>query len=1050
MASVHNWDYLIVTAGNDAQAAAYEAQLRERMQLGLLAGAGEALVVADPMGRRVGSGGSTIWCLMALLGRRLGSAAADRARWLEELRRLRVLIIHGGGDSRRLAAYGPCGKVFVPMPGPRDSALPLTLLDRQLPTYLALPAGCSGVGQFVIASGDVLLLFDPAAVRLDRPGLTGLAAPAPPDLAARHGVYCASSDGGVGLFLQKPTPEQQQRCGAIGPDGRAMLDIGVMSFDADFAAALLGLVGPQGSADGRLAWGGPVAAAIESCGLDFYREICCAMGLQASRERLAESAAAAGSGCSEAALGEIFQAVSPAPFNVQVLEECTFLHFGTTGQLISSGLHLLARSGAATPVEHRLMMCSTTGPRGRLSGGPAWVEGCRIDAVVELAGDNALIGVDVPTPLHLPPQACLDVAAGADRQGKPAWFVRCYALGDDFKRTLDGGATFCGRPLAQWLTAVGATEADIFPASPGERTLWQARLFPAAAQPQAWGNWLWMFQPDNATAQQKQAYLEADRYSLAEMALQIDSAAFHQRRRQLHVEQLRGAVGRLFDSDSTLSATDLIFAWRCCDDCTGWVLDILDHARLMQKQRHSPPAVSWLDFGQGLHKLATAVEGLPGDASVPIARVLPGLGSRASIELRQWLAQMSLAPVATTSVREWSAQLRRAAFEDLGLAIISSRPPLPPPRCAIAKGQTVVAQAPARLDLAGGWTDTPPYSLQRGGRVINAAVTLEGRMPIRVQLRLTDEPVITLSSLDQGTTLRIATREELLDYRDPACEFSLAKAALALSGFAPQGAGGATLQGMLESFGGGIELQTHSAVPKGSGLGTSSIVGSALLAALARMQGRPLERRELFHQVLCLEQAMTAGGGWQDQIGGGVEGVKLISTEPGLVSDPHIRPLPADALDPQSNGGLTLLYYTGITRLARNILQEVVEGWMNRDRRVAATLEQIRALTGPMAAALEERHLPRLGQLIGQAWRLNKQLDAHAANDEIEDLLSRVEPHVHGAKLLGAGGGGFLLMVCKSSEDATRACGLLSDPRQPQRRCYDFQVSRQGLTVSLI
>ena len=95
-----HWDYLVVTASNDAQAAAYDGQLRLRRELGLLAGIGDVLVVADPGGRRVGSGGSTICCLAEVLNRELAPAGGDPADpggWLELLGRLRILIVHGGG-----------------------------------------------------------------------------------------------------------------------------------------------------------------------------------------------------------------------------------------------------------------------------------------------------------------------------------------------------------------------------------------------------------------------------------------------------------------------------------------------------------------------------------------------------------------------------------------------------------------------------------------------------------------------------------------------------------------------------------------------------------------------------------------------------------------------------------------------------------------------------------------------------------------------------------------------------------------------------------------
>jgi hypothetical protein len=150
------WDYLIVTAAHEAQAAAYREQLSWRRDLGFIPHVRHVLTIADPHGRRVGSGGSTIHCLLTILGRELRDRP-ERLRalgaWGEALRSLRVLIIHAGGDSRRLPAYSPCGKIFVPVPGDSDRVLGLTLFDRQLPTYLRLPPGAEGQGQVVIATG---------------------------------------------------------------------------------------------------------------------------------------------------------------------------------------------------------------------------------------------------------------------------------------------------------------------------------------------------------------------------------------------------------------------------------------------------------------------------------------------------------------------------------------------------------------------------------------------------------------------------------------------------------------------------------------------------------------------------------------------------------------------------------------------------------------------------------------------------------------------------------------------------------------------------------
>ena len=112
-----------------------------------------------------------------------------------------------------------------------------------------------------------------------------------------------------------------------------------------------------------------------------------------------------------------------------------------------------------------------------------------------------------------------------------------------------------------------------------------------------------------------------------------------------------------------------------------------------------------------------------------------------------------------------------------------------------------------------------------------------------------------------------------------------------------------------------------------------------------------------------------------------------------------------------------------MTRLAKNILQEVVGKWLDRDREAVETLQQIRGLAVEMTEAVARKDLAEFGRLIDVAWRLNKRLDPNSTTAEIEALLETIRPHLFGAKLLGAGGGGFLLMVCRSAADAQR------DPR---------------------
>ncbi len=1044
------WDYLIVTASNARQAAAYESQLTRRRDLGLLAGVRHVLVVPDWKGRRIGSGGSTVLCLAEVLRRESANGTerlAEPAAWLSVLRRLRLLIIHGGGDSRRLPAYGPCGKVFVPVPGESDSALPLTLFDRQLPTYLALPPAAPEAGQVVITSGDVLLRFDPAAVRFRPNGLTGLGCLAHPEQASRHGVFCTGADGRVRLFLQKPSPAEQAARNAVNRYGQSMLDIGVMSLDAATAASLLRLCEFALREDGTFLWSGPTGEAIESCGLDFYTEVCCAMGSEATPAHHAATARAAGSRWEPAGLRRIFDAVSAIPFNVQILPQCEFIDFGSTRRIIHSGADLLRAERGTSRTDTCLSIENEIADGGTVAGADSWIEGCRIAAPLTLRGENVVVGLDVDEPLALPRGACADVMPGRSRDGTPVFFIRCYGVDDSFKDSAEGGAVFHGRPLADWLATVGATPEDVWPASAAARGIWDARLFPAEREASAWRRWRWMFDVSAASEIQRREWLAADRYSLAEIAELADHEAFHERRRRIRADEVRRSLRRLFRNDSAFSAAELAHVLAHVADPGRVIAELVAEARW-----HSAPGApahgqETFVVSRILHSLGTAIEG---------SRACQGdLLNDVNAADREWLDTLGLSPSPTNDGRPWPERAKDAAFEHLHRTIVSSAGRADAhPVSSLRSDEIVWGRAPARLDLGGGWTDTPPYALEHGGCVINAAVDLNDQPPIHCYARVIPERVIRIASIDLGTRVEIGELEHLLDYRHATNEFALAKAALALSGFSLEAAawpvGVTTLDAMLARFGGGIELTTLAAVPKGSGLGTSSIMGAVILAVIERMIGRTPTWRELFDGVLRLEQALTTGGGWQDQVGGVVADAKIVTSGPGLVPDVRVHYVPSDVLNPKGNGGQTLLYYTGITRLAKNILRQVVGRYLDRDRAAMATLRQLHRLPAEVAEAMSRKDMQAFGELIDVAWRLNKQLDPDSSNDAIEAILARIRPHLYGAKLLGAGGGGFLLMICRSPDDAAAVRRTLDlDPPNPRARFFDYDISHTGLAVTV-
>jgi galactokinase/mevalonate kinase-like predicted kinase len=992
------WDYLVVTASNEAQAAAYRVQLDVRQRMGMLSQAAEVLVAADPGGRRVGSGGSTLFCLEEILRLR-GASDAESA-----LGSLRILIVHAGGDSKRLPAYSPCGKIFVPLPGESDSALGATLFDRLVEPLLGLPAAAGGAGQVVVASGDALLLFDPEQFPLAAAGVTALANPAEPEDAARHGVFCLDGEANLRLYLQKPAVDVQRRLGAMDRYGRTPLDLGLMSFDAPTAALWLRTIGR--------AW--------QEREIDIYREIWCTMGSEATSEHYIAAVRASGSGWDDATLRRWFGALRTVPAAVRVVPRCTFLHFGATAQLTESGQALLGEDRLAPPEAGRLIVNCETGPGGAVSGSDVWVEACRLRAPLDLGGENVVAGVDVDQPLSLPRGCCLDVVAGRSRTGAPVFFVRCYGVRDAFK-----DARFRGMPLGEWFAALGA--------EPDAATLWDARVFPAVRSAAEYTEWLWMFDSASATPEQKRRWRDADRYSAAEIALLASLEEFHSRRAALRAAAIGRSLRRLYHYASGFSAADLAYALSHSADPAALVAALLEEARL-----HAGDGPSLDDFTlcRILNSLGTALAELP-----PIV----DLEERLPAEILTWLGELGIGLD--------PASLRAAAFRRLNLTILnSSLSARELPRNSLRADETIWGRAPARIELAGGWTDTPPYTLEQGGDVANTAVNLNGQPPIHCYARVIEEPVVRLSSIDTGRHVEIATLEELLDYRRPGDGFALAKATLAIAGFSPEHApwrAGVTLPEMLRAFGGGIELTTLVGIPKGSGLGTSSILGAVLVAVAERMMGRRPTPRELFHDVLRLEQALSTGGGWQDQIGGGLGGSKITSTLRGLFPDPRVHYLPDDVIDPGLNGGTTLLYYTGLTRLAKNILEQIVGNYFNRHRGTMRTLAHEHLAARAMADAMARKDAARFGYCVDVAWRLQKELCGEVTNPEIESLLAAVRPHVHGMRISGAGSGGFLFMIARSPRDASAIREKLSrEPLNERSRFFEFSVNRTGLEIT--
>ena len=380
------------------------------------------------------------------------------------------------------------------------------------------------------------------------------------------------------------------------------------------------------------------------------------------------------------------------------------------------------------------------------------------------------------------------------------------------------------------------------------------------------------------------------------------------------------------------------------------------------------------------------------------------------------------------------------------------------PSLCVAEDQIVWGRSPVRIDIAGGWTDTPPYCLMEGGNVINLAIELNGQPPLQTYVRPSKELRIVLRSIDLGAMEVVETFEQLTDFMHVGSPFSIPKAALVLAGFgsgytssmhnSPLGSG-PSLREELEAFGCGIELTLLSAIPAGSGLGTSSILASTVLGALNDFCGLGWDKNEIGRRTLILEQMLTTGGGWQDQFGGVLGGVKLLQTGRGFDQSPQVRWLPNDLWIQPEYRPCHLLYYTGITRTAKQILAEIVRRMFLNHGDELALLREMKEHTMEMYEAIQQNDFLRMGKLMRRTWEQNQQLDSGTNPPTVKALTDLVDDLCLSYKLPGAGGGGYLYMIAKDPEAAARIKQTLNTHcLNKNARFVEMTLSTTGQQIS--
>lgn len=1038
------WDYVVLTASDERQARGYEVEIENRWQRGLLPAGMKVLVMADPEGARIGSGGATL-----LVARRLAEAICHDAQkhgtgpcstddLTEMFAHKRVLVIHSGGDSKRVPQHACFGKAFARVPVELENGDTSTLFDELLIAFSGLAARMDA--GMVALSGDVLLTFDYRDLPHEPDGIIGVGFKADPSFGEGHGVYVTEPDRNhVRAFLQKVGEPDLAAAGAIDEQGRIAVDTGILVFAPQCVAMLAQLAGAR-LVDGQLKLDdGVLGRNCAEVSLHLYDEICGALATSADRQTyLDRPHEALDPVKGQAARETIWETLRGTPFYASVLESASFLHFGTTrqyrdelakGHVPGYALVSVLNSHVSTEVKcgNAKVYDSTVVGDGSEIGEGALVEDCDLTGRIKIEPGAVLssVAADVAS-LHVCSDVVLhQVVAVYPGQDEPVTTSLVFGVDDNPKATLASDATFLGQAFGEWLGARGIHPDEIWPGiDESERCLWNALLYPKQAD-EGLSLVLWMQEPEAPPAKTLAGWRVAERTSMQEAFKHADCERLCQRRLRRTDERM---LLRLQTAVRTGDDTNTVkLVWQ-----TGHFSTFQDAIRMLfAEMSDADPlmrARAWKVISDTVADGRYAVlwgRTLPAELPKGVGPSLLGewrssddpIGKKALCALE---AALKAGRLPDPTHRELVEFVRIAtediAFEHVAEAIEQGTPVVDIRRDGRATpANQVTVSLPARLDFGGGWSDTPPYSQERGGKVLNVAIDLDGKPPIVATARRIDEPRAVLRSHDLEEEVCVEDLAGLSDYADPESSLSLHKAAMVLVSGRQEAQ---SLADLLEPFGGGIEVTTRCDVPKGSGLGTSSIVGLGLVACLRRMAGLECDQAQLSSDVLCLEQMLTTGGGWNDQLGGMVGGVKFITTEPGFEQRPTIEPVVLSPAVEQELTDRLVVHWTGIRRLAKRILKTIMGKWLSREPTVVRVLGEIQDIAVEMRGCLDKGDLDRVGQLMRHHWYLNKLMDPHTSYDYIEQLFTGIDDLMCGAKLAGAGGGGYMMIVAKDAQAA--------------------------------
>ncbi|XP_061449988.1 L-fucose kinase isoform X2 [Rhineura floridana] len=867
-----------------------------------------------------------------------------------------------------------------------------------------------------------------------------------PEWVQMEGASASNSvlvEGVVQDILYQNPEDQIKQC--VGPDGKVPLVCGVVFFSSETAEQLLAthVIPPL---DACTYLGLDSGAPATQLSLFFDILLCMAQGV--SKEAFLEgrspgtgSGDAQDAGAARSARSVLWKALHAVPLTmVYIPEGCyDYMTMSASNHICHLTPHVgTARSSSFRKVAHSHVAepqllaegCSVTNSvlEGAVAVGPGSViQHCCLKGPLEIHTGCLLTGLDVASSVALKNHLLKDVVIQGHAvrlREIPCTVFTLSGRYDDWQSPAEENGTYLNVPWAEFFLRTGIRSQDLWSpdtASAFPPCLLNARLFLVlhASESLGLGDLLCLL--GSPGAGQLQRWRTSWRMSWEELRGILDQEAELASRRATFFLQAQSKTRRVLMEHSSCSLLPLIRS-AVLEGYQEAMLGTLDQVA----STASDPGIAARALACVADLLGCMAKGEGGLRSGPAANAawipafrhleegnIPEGIKELAEERKKWLNRPGLLVRAARHYEGAEQILIRQAVMSSGQFISFRQGELPP------MGHWLRVACPARVDLSGGWSDTPPITYEHGGAVVDLAVLVDGHRPIGAQARRIPEPELQLVScsgrLEGEVVVELVCRdlENLLDYCQPHAPGALLKAALICTHIVDLPSQKTLREQLKERFGGGLELRTWSHLPHGSGLGTSSILAGAVIASLYWASGRSTSVESLIHDVLHLEQVLTTGGGWQDQVGGLMPGLKIGRSKAQLPLKVEVEQITVPEGFIHTLNEHLLLLYTGKTRLARNLLQDVVRNWYARLPTIVQNASALVSNAEECAQALQQGSLALLGKCMNHYWQQKKRMAPGCEPLAVQRMMEVLQPYVYGQSMAGAGGGGFLYVLTK-------------------------------------